>query len=124
MWDTPGLGDGKEADDRHARNIINKLSEVDENRDALIDLVLVAINQADMAMKGRHWDEVHNCPDETLMRFLEEKADSVRRRLVEATSIKVSRPVFYSAERGYNINKLMDMIIDTMPRERRKLICQ
>lgn len=28
-----------------------------------IDRVLVAINQADMAMKGRHWDERLNRPD-------------------------------------------------------------
>ena len=87
-----------------------------------IDRVLVAINQADMAMKGRHWDERHNCPDETLMNFLEEKVDSVRRRLVEATNVKVSKPVFYSAERGYNVERLLDMIIDNMPRERRKLV--
>lgn len=87
-----------------------------------IDRVLVAINQADMVMKGRHWDQMHNRPDEMLMKILEEKADSVMRRLVEATNVKVSKPVFYSAERGYNIEKLLDMIIDNMPRERRKLV--
>ena len=26
LWDSPGLGDGKEADDRHAKNIIQKLN--------------------------------------------------------------------------------------------------
>ena len=46
LWDTPGLGDGKEADNRHAKNIIKKLSEVDENGDALIDLVLVILDGA------------------------------------------------------------------------------
>ena len=44
LWDTPGLGDGKEADNRHAKNIIKKLSEVDENGEALIDLVLVILD--------------------------------------------------------------------------------
>ena len=44
LWDTPGLGDGKEADNRHAKNIIKKLAEVDENGDALIDLVLVILD--------------------------------------------------------------------------------
>lgn len=87
-----------------------------------MDRVLVAINQADMAMKGRHWDESRNCPDGILMDFLEEKATSVRRRLVEATGVKVSKPVFYSAERGYNVEKLLDMVIDNMPRERRRLV--
>lgn len=87
-----------------------------------IDRVLVAINQADMAMKGRHWNESMNCPDGVLMNFLEEKADSVQCRLIEATGIRVFRPVFYSAERNYNVKKLLDMIIDNMPRERRRLV--
>ena len=28
LWDSPGLGDGKEADNRHAKNIIKKLHEL------------------------------------------------------------------------------------------------
>ncbi len=87
-----------------------------------IDRILVAINQADMAMKGRHWDESLNCPDGILLEFLEDKADSVRSRLAEATGAKVSRPVYYSAERGYNVEKLLDMVIDNMPRERRRVV--
>ncbi len=87
-----------------------------------IDRILVAINQADIAMKGRHWDERKNCPDEALIDFLEDKVYSVQQRLREATGVKVSMPVYYSAERGYNITKLLDMIIDNMPRERRKLV--
>ena len=35
LWDTPGLGDGKEADNRHARNIIKKLAERDAEGNAL-----------------------------------------------------------------------------------------
>ena len=27
LWDSPGLGDGKEADNRHSKNIIKKLHE-------------------------------------------------------------------------------------------------
>ena len=87
-----------------------------------IDRILVAINQADMAMKGRHWNESSTCPDAVLMDFLVEKADSVRNRLIEATGVNVTEPVFYSAERGYNVEKLMDLIIDNMPVERRKLV--
>ena len=87
-----------------------------------VDRILVAINQADLSMKGRHWDEMHNCPDQTMMDYLEEKADSVRRRLIESTNIKVSKPVFYSAERGYNVERLLDMIIDNMPKKRRELV--
>ena len=87
-----------------------------------IDRILVAINQADVAMKGRHWDENKNCPDNTLLEFLEEKAESVRKRLAEATGAKVPKPVYFSAEKGYNVEKLLDMVIDNMPKERRKLV--
>lgn len=86
------------------------------------DRILVAVNQADVAMKGRHWNERKNCPDSVLLEFLEEKAASVRNRLEEATDVRVPIPVFYSAERGYNVEKLLDMIIDNMPSERRKLM--
>lgn len=44
LWDSPGLGDGKEADRRHAKNIINKLHERDANGNLLIDLVLVILD--------------------------------------------------------------------------------
>jgi len=43
LWDTPGLGDGKEADARHTKNIINKLLEKDEKGNLLIDLVLIIL---------------------------------------------------------------------------------
>lgn len=44
LWDSPGLGDGKEADNRHAKNIIKKLNELDEHGNLLIDLVLVILD--------------------------------------------------------------------------------
>ena len=87
-----------------------------------VDRILVAINQADVAMKGRHWTEMENRPDDVLLKFLEEKAASVSNRIKEATNVGVSNPIFYSAERGYNVDKLLDMIIDNMPRERRRLV--
>lgn len=133
LWDSPGLGDGKEADNRHAKNIIKKLHERDENGDLLIDLVLVildgstrdlgtsyelinqviipnlgedkegrilvAINQADVAMKGRYWDYEANKPEPPLVDFLEKKVISVRNRIKEGTGIDVT-PIYYSA--GYN----------------------
>lgn len=86
------------------------------------DRILVAINQADMAMKGRHWDEDHNRPDEKLLSFLKDKTESIVSRVKEGTGVSIKRPVFYSAERGYNIEKLLDLIVDNMPRERRSLV--
>ncbi len=44
IYQCPGLGDGKEADERHSKNIIDKLYEKDKNGDLLIDLVLVILD--------------------------------------------------------------------------------
>lgn len=161
LWDTPGLGDGKEADNRHAKNIINKLSELDDEGNALIDLVLVivdgstrdlgtsyelinsviipnlgeekerrilvAINQADMAMKGRNWDYQKNEPNKQLKAFLEDKVKSLHTRIFEATGVKVD-PIYYSAgykEEGeeqtppYNLSKLLYYIVKSTPSQKR-----
>ena len=161
LWDSPGLGDGKEADYRHAKNIINKLNELDKNGNALIDLVLVildgstrdlgtsyelinnviipnlgsnkserilvAINQCDVAMKGKHWNHEENKPDQVLEKFLNEKVQSVRRRIMEGTGVDVE-PIFYSAgykesdedkQNPYNLSKLLYYIIQHTPREKR-----
>jgi hypothetical protein len=44
IWDTPGLGDCVEEDKEHILQIVRKLSEVDEDDDLLIDLVLVVLD--------------------------------------------------------------------------------
>lgn len=160
LWDSPGLGDGKENDIKHSKNIISKLSELDENGDPLIDLVLVildggsrdlgtsyelinniiipnlgkekdkrilvAINQADMAMKGKYWNSEKHCPEPRLEEFLKEKTESVRKRILEATGVNVE-PIYYSAgytENGiqdtpYNLSKLFLHILRHTPTEKR-----
>ena len=161
LWDTPGLGDGREADNRHAKNIIKKLAETDGNGEVLIDLVLVildgstrdlgtsyelinsviipnlgedkksrilvAINQADMAMKGRYWDYKKNVPEKQLEDFLEDKAASIKRRILEATGVSIE-PIYYSAGykeegdvqgRPYNLSKLLYYIVKSTPTEKR-----
>lgn len=84
--------------------------------------ILVVINQADMAMKGRHWNKETNRPDEVLLDFLEKQAISIQNRVKEATGVTIKKPVYYSAEYGYNVEKLLDFIIDNMIVERRSLI--
>lgn len=84
--------------------------------------VLVAMNKADFAMYGRHWNNNSNVPDSTLQNFLEEKANSVKKRIAESTRLTVPKPVYYSAEYGYNIRTLLDFIIDNMPNKRRSII--
>jgi len=84
--------------------------------------IIVAINQADVAMKGRYWNCLDKKPERELIDFLESKSVSVQDRVMEATGIKISRPVYYSAEQNYNIDKLLDMLINNMPKEKRRLI--
>ena len=161
LWDSPGLGDGKDADIRHTKNITDKLLERDTEGHLLIDLVLVildgstrdmgtsyelidkviipnlgedkenrllvAINQADMAMKGRYWDSINNVPEPQLVEFLEDKVRSVQRRIKEETGMDVT-PIYYSAgfkeegiaqKRPYNLTKLLDYIIEHTPKRKR-----
>ena len=163
LWDSPGLGDGKEKDNQHSKGIIKKLHEVDDNGKPLIDLVLVildgstrdlgtsyelinsviipaigetakdrvliAINQADVAMKGRHWNYDENKPEPKLVEFLDEKANSVKRRILEATGVHI-QPIYYSAgftddneqQSPYNLSKLMYFIVKNTPSEKRLVI--
>lgn len=84
--------------------------------------VLVAINQADVAMKGRHWDREHNKPDTALKEFLEQQSESIMRRVKEATGVQIIKPIYYSAEKNYNIKGFLDLIVDNMPERRRSLV--
>lgn len=153
LWDTPGLGDGKEKDKEHSKKLIDLLYKDYGENHGFIDLVLViiegsgrdmgtiykllndiivpnfqkdrvlvAINQADISMKGRHWDYRNNKPEQILLDFLEDKATSIQRRVNESTGVKIKKPIYYSAEYDYNIEKLLDLLIDNMPREKRHLV--
>lgn len=163
LWDSPGLGDGREADIRHSRGIVKKLQEKDEKGNALIDLVLVilegagrdlgtsfqliseviipalgkdnadrliiAINQCDVAMKGKYWDAVNVKPEPKLVEFLEEKVRSTKRRIKEATDVDTD-PIYYSAgykdgddeQQPYNISKLLWLITKNTPKEKRQVL--
>ena len=151
FWDTPGLGDDYFKDKQHAKKIASLIhrnclycSLIDlvliilegGNRDmnstfrlineVLIpnsfprDKILVAINKCD-AVKPRHWNKEKNAPDEKLSEFLNAETISVKRRIFESTGVKVINPIYYSGECGYNLNKLMDLIIDNMPSRKRPL---
>jgi GTP-binding protein HSR1-related len=83
------------------------------------DRILVIINQADVAMKGRNWDYSKSRPEDNLINFLDAQALSIKRRVKEATGIDIMKPVYYSAEYGWNVKAVFDFIIDNMPNERR-----
>lgn len=164
LWDSPGLGDGKEKDNLHAKNIIAKLNELDSKQQPLIDLVLVivdgstkdlgtsyelinsviipnlganpdsrilvGINQADNARKGRNvWDYDLNRPTPETEVFLKDKARSVKARIKEATNVDVD-PVFYAAgvkegdeaQNPYNLSKLLYMIVNKIPKAKRAVL--
>lgn len=83
--------------------------------------IFIALNQCDMGMKGRYWNRRLNRPETQLIDALEEKVVATQNRIFEATGVRVRRPVYYSAEYSYNIDKLFDFIIDNAPLEKRKL---
>lgn len=85
------------------------------------DRILVMINQADMAMKGRHWNHITQTPDAQLLSFLEQQAHSIQDRIYEATGIKIMKPIYYSAAYKWNVQAVMDCVIDHMPTQRRTL---
>lgn len=84
------------------------------------DRIIIAINQADMAMKSNYWNKETNEPECELINFLEDKAYSILNRISEATNIFIKKPIYYSAEYGYNIDVLLESIIDCLPNEKRK----
>ena len=159
IWDSPGLGDGHASDNRHARDIVDKLHERDENGELLIDLVLVlldastrdfgtsyelinnviipnlgedksriliALNQSDQAMKGRHWNNERNEPEPQLAAFLEEKVASTKRRIFENTHVEID-PIYFAAgykdgsesQNPYNLSKLLYCIVKHTPIKKR-----
>lgn len=83
--------------------------------------VVLAINQADRALKGRHWDEAGNRPEAALESRLAETAESVQRRLRHSTGQELARPVCYSAARRYNLAALMERLIESIPEQRRRV---
>lgn len=156
IWDTPGLGDGVLADEKHKRKMVDLLYKTytvggmsygfidmcmvvieGANRDmgttyTLLnevivpniqnDRIFVVINQADIAMKGRHWNSAACLPDMQLLNYLEEQAYSVQRRVKEATGISIIKPIFYSAQYGWNVKAVFDLLIDHMPLQRREIL--
>lgn len=86
------------------------------------DRILVAVNQADMAMKGRNWDYDKNLPNIKLVKFLEQQTHSVQRRIYEATGVNIPMPIYYSAKYNYGVKKLYDFILENFPKERRKFL--
>lgn len=106
--------------------IIPSLGDAPEER------VLVAINQADIAFKGPDgWDYENNMPTVIGYQFLDEKVGNVKQRIKKSTGIDVD-PIYYCAgyqgEGGgaarlpFNMAKLLYMIVDRAPTEKRLVL--
>lgn len=110
--------DGSSRDMGTAYKLLNEILIPNIQRER----IFVLINQADYAMRtNQHWDSCSRLPDATLRAFLDEKADSIQRRVQEATGVNILRPVYYSAKYGYHVKEVFDFIIDNMPTQKRPL---
>lgn len=122
--------DASQKDIGTAYDCINSVLIPTLGEEAARKRILIALNQCDQAMKGRHWNMELNEPDLTLTTFLDQKAASIQRRIKESTGIDFM-PVYYSAgykEEGkpqqhpYNLTKLLLMIIEAIPKEKRLVL--
>jgi len=82
--------------------------------------IIIAINQCDVALKGRFWNYDRSEPEAQLLTFLDQKASSVRERIAGSTGIATS-PVYYSALHHYNISKLLLAMITAVQEKKRFL---
>ena len=167
IWDSPGLGDGVENDEKITKDIIKKLNEMDDEHNPLIDIVIVildasskdlsmsynlinkviipcigeknakerillTLNQADVAMKGNHWNSEKNEPDDVLKEFLDKKAESVRKRIKEGTGLDIM-PIYYCAgykedggeqRKPYNLTKLLYYTVKAILKDKRLAIAE
>lgn len=82
--------------------------------------IVIAINQCDMAMKGRGWNYDLSLPEPPLVNFLDAKVRSVKARIAESTGIE-TEPIYYSALYHYNISKLLLTMLCSLPEGKRFL---
>lgn len=120
--------DGSSRDMGTSYDLINSVI-IPQLSEEMRDRILIAINQADMAMKGRGWDFDKNEPKPELIAFLDEKAASVKRRIKAATGVDVE-PIYYSAgfkepgmpqSQPWNLAKLLYFIVKHTPEKKRAI---
>lgn len=91
--------------------------------------LLIGINQADMALKGRYWNKVESKPESKLIERLDEQVQTVKSRIKADTGLDVE-PIYYSAgykdedeaQRPYNLQKLLSFILERLPEKKRASI--
>lgn len=97
---------------------------------ALKNRVMVVINQADMALSGRHWDSVFNAPDCVLKKRLAEEESVIAARLYEETGIMFRIGSLCAGwtdgatgiqEASYGVAKILEMFLSALPEYSRAL---
>ncbi len=112
------LIDGSNRDMRTAYEIIEKIVLPYIGNE---ERMVIAVNQCDMALKGRHWNYDACQPEGQLVDFLEQKVCSVKERIMESTGV-CTKPFYYSAYNHYNISKLLLAILGSIPEEKRVFV--
>ncbi|MBF4222756.1 GTPase family protein, partial [Vibrio anguillarum] len=82
--------------------------------------LIVAVNQADVALKGpESWNYSDNLPTDKAKAFLEKQQNSIARRIHKATQINVKTLYFVAGysdgvnrQRPYNLSKLLYTIVE------------
>lgn len=98
-------------------NIINKILTILKESHRLV----IGLNQADFAMKSNNFNKEINEPSLELKNFLQEKKISIQKRIKESIGLDNINIIEYSALTGYNIDKFLDLIIDNIPKNKRKI---
>lgn len=95
------------------------------------DRLLVGLNQADNALKGRFWNHEENKPEPKLIERLDDLVVTVKERINKPGSGINVEPVYYSAgyivdgevlSRPYNLQKLLSFILERLPKKKRAVI--
>lgn len=137
IYDMPGLGEGKRADERHFATYRETLPTVDaavwviaaperamtpiqtglerlaaESGSAVTDKIVFAINKIDRVHPGETaWNPTVNLPGPEQAEILLEYTKFVDRAITEVLPERSGQTVPYSATRRYNLESLMEQIV-------------
>ncbi|WP_143144777.1 hypothetical protein [Moritella viscosa] len=87
-----------------------------------IERIVIAINQADRAMKGLHWNTLTKTPCTPLKHYLALQSQSIQQRLTLSCKHHLRLPVCYSDRHRYQLSELLTSLLQSLPREKREVV--
>jgi uncharacterized protein len=87
-----------------------------------IERIVIAINQADRAMKGLHWDSLNHAPFPPLRHYLEHQSHSIGQRLSLSCHQTITTPTYYSARYQYHVSELLSSLLLPLPNKKRERV--